>query len=81
MPQTLIYKVERLNAVPGETHRETTFFIRPGSRRRSWKFFHNGAVPEFEGKCAWFEIERRGPLWIFHRQVPPPPAKTPAGQG
>jgi hypothetical protein len=75
MPQTLTYKIERLKVLPGESHAKQTFFIRPGSRRRPWKFFHNGAVPEFEGDYAFFEIERKGPLWIFHGQVPDPRAK------
>ena len=72
MPLILTYKVERLKVIPGQPHAQQTCFIRPGSRRGRWKFFENGAVPEFEGDHAFFEIERKGPLWIFHGQVTKP---------
>ena len=72
MAQIHTYKIERLKVVEGLPHNRQTFFVRPGSRSRPWKFFQNGQVPEFEGDEAWFEIERRGPLWIFLRQIPKP---------
>ena len=72
MAQTLTYKVERLKVVEGRPHARQSFFIRPGSRRRPWKFFTGGEVPEFEGDHAWFEIERDGHCWVFHRQVAGP---------
>jgi hypothetical protein len=72
MPNVRVYRIERLEVVPGQPHAAQAFFIRPGSRRRPWKFFDGAEVPPFEGACAWFEIERKGGRWIFLRQVPPP---------
>ena len=68
---TLTYKVERLTS--GSHHGDETlsFFIRPGSVRRPWKFFRPDEVPAFEGRVAWFEIERTRGQWRFVRQVDP----------
>jgi hypothetical protein len=62
-------KIERLTSGPNDGSRTLSFFIRPGSRSRPWKFFRPEEVPEFEGAHAWFEIERKGREWIFLRRV------------
>lgn len=72
MGRITICKIERLKVVGGLSHKQQTFFIRPGSRSRPWKFFEGWEAPPFEGDYAWFEVERQGKLWIFHRQVPGP---------
>lgn len=72
MPRTATCKIERLRVVAGQPHRDQSFFIRPGSRHRPWRFFQGWEVPEFEGDHAWFEVERQGRCWVFHRQVPGP---------
>ena len=69
MGQVHTYKIERLRITPDQPHRQQTFFIRPGSRSRPWKFFQGAAVPEFEGPHAFFEIERVGKCWVFLRRV------------
>lgn len=64
-----IYKVERLTSGPHNGDETLSFFIRPGRRRGPWKFFRPHEVPAFEGRVAWFEIERVRSEWRFVRQV------------
>lgn len=76
MAQVLTRKIERLKVVGDLTHKQQTFFIRPGGRRLPWKFFEGWEVPQFDGDHAWFEVERQGRCWVFHRQVPCPPGRS-----
>jgi hypothetical protein len=63
--------LERMTSLDGRT----LFFVsQSGSRRRRSLFFDPAQVPEFEGKMAWFEIERDGKGgWLVKAEVPPPP--------
>ena len=76
--QTKIVELTRVRCLRGET----LHFTFPGGTSRSVRhnvtFVAPEHVPEFEGKKAWFEMERRKgpawPYWIAIRQVDPPPA-------
>lgn len=72
MSRVLVFKIERLRARADDGGRTLSYFIRPGSRRRPWKFFDPAEVPAFEGESAWFEIDRTGGTWTVLREVPPP---------
>ena len=72
MSRLVTAKIERLRSGADDGRRTLSYFIRPGSRRRSWKFFNPDQVPDFDGESAWFEIDRGQGAWRFVRQVPPP---------
>ena len=70
-PRTVRRELERMTSGEGRT----LFFVsHSGSRKRRSLFFRPEQVPEFEGKTAWFELERDGKGgWLVKGQVPPPP--------
>jgi hypothetical protein len=70
--RVLVVKIERLRSHADDGLRTLSYFIRPGSRRRPWKFFDPDQVPDFEGESAWFEVDRTRGAWTILRQVPPP---------
>lgn len=66
MPETRIVQMERLKiAGPGKDR----WFIRPGSRRRAWKWFDPEEVPFVDAEVAMFEIERVKGGWKVLRAV------------
>jgi len=70
--RVLVFKIERLRSSADDGGRTLSYFIRPGSRRRPWKFFDPAEVPAFEGESAWFEIDRARGAWTVVRQVSSP---------
>ena len=74
-PITRIAKVTRVTDLQGHTLSFTT----PAFRRQRCplEFLDKENVPEFEGKEAWFELERvtakPWSYWRAIRQVEPPP--------
>lgn len=74
MSRVIVFKIERLRSGADDGRRTLSLFIRPGSRKRPWKFFSPEAVPPFEGEHAWFEIDRTRGAWTFLREVPGPGA-------
>ena len=68
MPNPVTNHIERL--VIGE--KTACYFIRPGSRSRPWHWFEPYEVPPFEGRSAWFEMERVRGGWKFIREVAKP---------
>ncbi|RAK54912.1 hypothetical protein DJ017_10420 [Phenylobacterium soli] len=71
----MVFKIERLRSGADDGRRTLSLFIRPGSRRRPWKFFSPEEVPAFVGEYAWFEIDRAHGGWKFLRQLPGPTAR------
>ncbi len=75
MSRVMVFKIERLRSGADDGRRTLSLFIRPGSRRRPWKFFAPEEVPDFDGEVGWFEIDRGRGGWKVLRQVPGPAAR------
>ena len=55
--------------IAGPDGRTLCFMVYLGSRKAGWRRFDADAVPPFEGKTAWFEVERDRGQWRFLRKV------------
>jgi hypothetical protein len=67
MTSRRVVKVERLRGREDQGRETLCYFVRPGSRSRSWVWLELWQVPEFEGESAMFEIERVKGAWIVLR--------------
>ncbi|MBL8772219.1 MAG: hypothetical protein JNK30_12630 [Phenylobacterium sp.] len=66
MPERRVVELERLNVHgPGKDR----WFLRPGSRGRSWLWFDPEQVPFVDARAATFELERVRGGWKVLRLV------------
>lgn len=68
MPRRKIAKLERLKVYPEPSLRDR-FFIRPGSRSRSWFWIDAENMPPFDGDEGLFELDQIPGGWRVLRKV------------